>query len=132
MSRTSAAGVAAAVRAAAGPGAVVAYCPDQLAPPVQRLLGPGYMGVVYPSLGPPERVDWVDYAARQDAADPRAIARRLDALAGSRELLVLKASGYRTFGLQCEALLAELISVRGPATLLFGNAGTTAQLLYSF
>ncbi|MBC7375117.1 MAG: glycosyltransferase family 39 protein [Frankiales bacterium] len=131
-SRTAAAGIAAAVRSAAGPGAVVAYCPDQLAPAVQRLLGPGYRGVVYPTLGPPERVDWVDYAARQDAADPRAIARRLDTLAGSRELLVLKASGFRTFGRQCEALLAELINVRGPATLLFGKAGTTDQLLYAF
>ena len=132
VSRTSAAEIANAVRATAGPGAVIAYCPDQLAPPVQRLLGRDYRGVVYPTLGPPERIDWVDYAARQDAADPRVIARRLDALAGSRELLVLKASGYRTFGRQCEALLAELITLRGPTTLQFGNAGTTGQQLYSF
>lgn len=130
--RTSAAGIAAAVREVAGPGAVLAYCPDQLAPPVQRLLGPAYEQVVYPTLGPPQRVDWVDYADRQAAADPEAVAARLDALAGTRPLLLLKAAGYRTFGRQCEVLLAELAERRGAATLHFGRAGTTGQLLYSF
>lgn len=132
VTRTSAAKIATAVRAVAAPGAVVAYCPDQLAPAVQRLLGPAYRGVVYPTLGPPERVDWVDYAARQASADPRAVARRLDALAGPRPLLVLEASGYRTYGDQCRSLVRELERTRGPATLRFGHAGTTGQLLHSF
>ncbi|MCW2613335.1 MAG: hypothetical protein JWN08_329 [Frankiales bacterium] len=132
VSRSSAEQVARAVRAVAGPGAVVAYCPDQLAPPVQRLLGPSYEGLVYPTLGRPERVDWVDYAARQAAADPVEVAGRLDARTGSRPLLVLAARGYRTFGDQCQVMLEALEQRRGPATLHFGNAGTTGQLLYSF
>ena len=129
--RTSAGAVSDAVRAAAPPGSVVAYCPDQLGPPVQRLLGPGYEQVVYPTLGPPQRIDWVDYAERQAATDAFAVADRLDALAGSRELLVLSARGYRTYGRQCERLLATLEVLRGPRTLLYGKrpAGTR---LYSF
>ena len=132
VARTSAAGITAAVRAAAPAGSVVAYCPDQLAPPVQRLLGPSYEQVVYPTLGPPQRIDWVDYADRQDAADPVAVAARLDALAGARELLVLSAAGYRTYDTQCETLVSAVAALRGPSTLLFGRAGTTGQLLHRF
>jgi len=130
--RTSAAGIADAVRDAASPGALLAYCPDQLGPPVQRLLGADYEQVLYPTLAPPQRIDWVDYAQRQAAADPAVIARELDARAGDRPLLVLKASRYRTFGGQCEALLAGLTDLRGPATHHFGREGTTGQLLYRF
>ena len=130
--RTSAAEIALAVREAASPGALLAYCPDQLGPPVQRLLGADYEQVLYPTLAPPQRIDWVDYAQRQAAADPVAIARELDARAGERPLLVLKASGYRTFGGQCQALLAELVNLRGPATHHVGREGTTGQLLYRF
>jgi len=128
--RTAAARIASTIRAAAAPGAVVAYCPDQLAPPVQRLLGPAYEQVVYPTLGPPQRIDWVDYRERQAAAAPTAIARRLDALTGSRELLVLASGGYRTFEGQCAQLLASLAALRGPAELLFADADSTGELLY--
>ena len=130
--RTAAEDITAAVRAAAPAGSVVAYCPDQLAPAVQRLLGPSYEQVVYPTLGPPQRIDWVDYQDRQDAADPVAVAARLDALAGSRELLVLSAAGFRTYDEQCEALVAAVAALRGPPTLLFRGAGSTAQLLHHF
>lgn len=132
VSRASAAQIAATVRSLEGPGAVVAYCPDQLGPPVQRALGPSYEGLVYPTLGPPQRIDWVDYEARQAAADPVAIAARLDARVGTRPLLLLAASGYRTYGDSCQELLEALEDLRGPATLRFGNAGTTGQLLYTF
>ena len=88
--------------------------------------------MLYPTLAPPQRIDWVDYAQRQAAADPTAIARELHARAQGRPLLVLKASRYRTFGGQCEALLAELVGLRGPATHHFGREGTTGQLLYRF
>ncbi len=127
--RTSAAQITAAIRAAAAPGAVVAYCPDQLGPPVQRLLGPSYEQVVYPTLEPAQRIDWVDYSERQAAADPAAIARRLDALTGSRELVVVAAAGYRTFESQCGELLVNLTSLRGPA-MLSRDTGGTSQLLF--
>lgn len=128
--RTSAAQIATVVRAATGPDAVLVSCPDQLAPPVARLLGPAYEQVVYPTLGAPERIDWVDYAQRQAAADPVEISRRLVARTGSRPLLVLVSPGYRTFGDQCGRLLRELVSLRGAGQLLYGEAGPSDQQLY--
>ena len=73
-------------------------------------------------------------AARAAAAagDAPLARQHLDALTGSRELLVLSAAGYRTYGKQCEALVAAVAALRGPPTLLFGKAGTTAQLLHRF
>ena len=132
VARTSAGDISTAVRAAAPAGSVVGYCPDQLAPAVQRLLGPSYEQVVYPTLGPPERIDWVDYEDRQDAADPVAIAGRLDALAGTRDLLVLSAGGFRTYDKQCETLVAAVAALRGPPTVVFGKAKPKAQRLYRF
>lgn len=133
VSRSSADGVVRAFdRAGGAPGDLLAYCPDQLGPPVWRLLDRGVEQVVYPTLGDPRRVDWVDYADRQDAADPAAVARRLSDLVGERQLFVLSATEYRTFEGDCEQLLATLTSVRGEPELLFGNAGTTGQLLHRF
>jgi mannosyltransferase len=131
--RASADGVDEAFRAAGGaPGDLLAYCPDQLGPPVWRLLDRGVEQVVYPTFGDPRRVDWVDYEARQDAADPMAFARRLSGMAGDRPLHVLAATEYRTFEGQCEQLLTTLTGLRGEPTVLFGNSGTTGQVLYRF
>jgi uncharacterized membrane protein len=142
--RSSAVGIADAFTAAATPGDVLVFCPDQLAPPVARVLGEGYELVVYPTLGPPELVDWVGYAARNEAASPSLVAAQLDRRAGSRQLFVLKASGYRTFGAgrgrewepgdqdDCDDLLAAVEQLRGPGQHLFGNRGTTAQQLFRF
>jgi len=102
----------------------------QLEPPVQRLLGREYEQVVYPTLGPPARTDWVDYAERQAAASPVVIAGRLDALTGTRPLLVLVSPGYRTFGDQCGRLLRALIALRDCGTLLFAEASGSGQRLY--
>ena len=132
-SRTSAAGVVEAFRAAGGaPGDLLAYCPDQLGPPVWRLMDRGVEQVVYPSFGDPRRVDWVDYRERQEAASPSAFARELSARAGDGPLFVLAATEYRTFEGQCEQLLSTLTSLRGEPAPLFGNVGTTAQILYRF
>ena len=131
--RTSAAGVVAAFQqAGGGPGDLLAYCPDQLGPPVWRLLDRDVEQVVYPSFGDPRRIDWVDYEARQDAADPLAFAEQLSARAGSRPVYVLAATEYRTFEGQCEQLLTGLRADRGVPQLLFGEAGTTGQILYRF
>ena len=119
-------------RAAAAPGDLLVFCPDQLAPAVQRLLGPGYDLVVYPSLGSASRVDWVDYEQRQDAADPAATAAALDARAGGRPVFVLAAQDYRTYEGDCEALLGALSAQRGAPALLYGNPQTRKQKLYRF
>ncbi len=130
--RTFAGDVASAFRSSAASGDLLVYCPDQLGPPVARLLGPGYRQVVYPSLQDPARIDWVDYRARQDAADPQVVAARVDALAGRQRLFVLVASGYRTFEGDCERLLSELAQRRGRADDWSGTLGGPDPLLFRF
>jgi hypothetical protein len=130
--RTTAGGVATAFRAQAQPGDLLVYCPDQLGPPVARLLGSGYDQVVYPSLGAPQLVDWVDYRARQDAAVPVRVARQLLERAAGRQLFVLAATGYRTFEGDCEGLLLALGDERGAPERLFGEVGRRTQLLYRY
>ena len=135
VARASARGVADALAASARPGDVLAYCPDQLGPPVARLLAQDGLAldeVVYPTLGAPQRVDWVDYEQRQDAADPAKVAARIADRAEGRQLFVLSATEYRTFEGDCEALLAALGDRRGAPRLLFGEAGSTGQLLFRF
>ena len=131
--RSSASGLVDAFQAAGGgPGNVVAYCPDQLGPPVWRLMDREVEQLVYPTFGDPRRVDWVDYRQRQAEADPRAFARELAARAQGRELFLVSAPEYRTFEGQCEALLAELASLRGQPQVLFGDSTSTGQVLRRF
>lgn len=106
--RTQSAEVAAAVAERAQPGDVVVYCPDQLGPAFSREMPDGLDEVAYPALTSPERVDWVDYAATNAAADPAAIAAEIRQRAGGHAIFVVWMSGYRTFDDQCERLLNEL------------------------
>jgi hypothetical protein len=62
----------------------------------------------YPALTPPDRVDWVDYADRNAAADPAAIAAEINERAGDHAVFLVWMSDYRTFGSQCEQLATEL------------------------
>ena len=108
--RTQAGRVAARLAALGRPGDVVAYCPDQLGPAASRLLPGGrYQQRTYPDGGSPRRVDWTDYEQRNEAGRPDVFARYLLRLAGpERQVFVVWAGGYRTFGGDCERLLAEL------------------------
>ena len=92
--RTQAGDVAAALDRAA-PGDVVAFCPDQLGPAVSRLAPPGLDLVVYPDLRPADRVDWTDYAQRNEAGDPAATAAELDRRAGGQAVWVVTGRGFR-------------------------------------
>lgn len=101
--------VAQAIRAQARPGDVVAYCPDQLGPSVSRLLPHSLRQEVFPTGGPPYRIDWVDYAQRNLSADPKAFAQRLQRQAGATGTIwLVYAGGYRTFEGQCEAITAAM------------------------
>jgi hypothetical protein len=115
--RTQAGKVAAGIRADAKPGDVVLICPDQLGPSVHRLL-PAALGLVqlsYPALSDPALVDWRDYADRNAAADPIAIADAVVARAGGAHSVWLVANGgYKTLFGQCEAVEAELGVKLGP------------------
>jgi len=111
--RSHAPEIAAALDRSAQPGDVVAYCPDQLAPPVDRLLRPGLQQLTFPTDSTPQRVNWVDYGARIAATDPAAFARRVDGMAGSgNDVWLVWADGYGAYGDRCGAIARELASMR--------------------
>ncbi|MGH9286472.1 MAG: glycosyltransferase family 39 protein, partial [Acidimicrobiales bacterium] len=115
--RTQAGEVAAAIRARAQPGDVVAYCPDQLGPAVSRGLPASLGQRTFPAGAAPQFVDWVGYAARNRAGDPAAFATDLLARAGPEGTIFLVwAPGYRTLGRRCDLLEAELAQVREAET----------------
>ena len=56
--------------AGVGPGDLVVVCPDQLGPATLRSLPDDIDAVGLPAFDRPERIDWRDYQARNEAADP--------------------------------------------------------------
>jgi hypothetical protein len=106
--RTQADEVAAEVAERARPGDVVVYCPDQLGPAYSRAMPDGLVELAYPRLAPPERVDWVDYAETNAAADPVALAEEIRDRAGDNAVFLVWMSEYRTLGQQCEQLVSAL------------------------
>jgi uncharacterized membrane protein len=106
--RTQADEVAAAVAERARPGDVVVYCPDQLGPAYSRAMPEGLVELSYPRLASPERVDWVDYAETNAAADPVALAEEIRDRAGDNAVFLVWMSDYRTYDQQCEQLTSAL------------------------
>jgi hypothetical protein len=109
--RTQAGQVATAIAASGRPGDIVAYCPDQLGPAVDRLLPAGrYSQTTFPRGTGPEFVNWVDYAAAVRAASPVAFAERVEsqAAAEGRQIFVVWAGGYQGYGLRCEGIVQTL------------------------
>ena len=113
--RTTAGRVAAALRAQAGPGDVVAYCPDQLGPSVSRYLGdaPG----AAPAHVPPGHAarSWSTGSTtwRPTRRPPAPFARMLVDLAGpDATVWVVWAPNYRTLGTRCQGLLTDLRALR--------------------
>ncbi|HEY3142501.1 MAG TPA: glycosyltransferase family 39 protein [Acidimicrobiales bacterium] len=106
--RTESGPVAAAVAERAHPGDVVVYCPDQLGPGYSREMPDALVELAYPTMGSPDRVDWVDYADRNAKADPKELADQVRRdYAGHAAFVVWKPS-YRTFGQQCEDFVNAL------------------------
>ena len=111
--RTQARTVADVLDARVGRGDVVVYCPDQLGPSVSRILRTtGLLHLTYPAGTGPERVDWVDYADRNRAADPVAFAEDVLRQTGRGTVWLVWASGYRTFSDDCSVLRDELEEAR--------------------
>jgi mannosyltransferase len=109
--RTQAGEVAAAIARTGHAGDIVAYCPDQLGPAVNRLLPVGrYQQTTFPRGTGPAFVDWVDYAAASAAASPLAFAERLESRAArsGRQIYLVWAPGYQTFGVKCEGIVQTL------------------------
>ena len=105
--RTQAGKVAAAMSTRALPGDIVAYCPDQLGPAVNRLLPAGrYRQITFPRGTGPTFVNWVDYANASHAGVPATFAGRLEAMAGStHQIFVVWAPGYQSLGTKCEQIV---------------------------
>jgi mannosyltransferase len=112
-----------AINAVAQPGDLVVFCPDQLGPAYSRELRSDLDEMVYPTLGPPQRVDWVDYAARNAAANPAKIAQQILARAGSHAVFLVWQGAYRTFDDQCETLFSVLAAARPGARTLVVSGG---------
>jgi hypothetical protein len=110
----------AAALSPARPGDVVVFCPDQLGPAVHRLAPDAGRQVVYPTMGSAAMVDWVDYADRNEAADPERFTHALLDRAGtSASIWVVYEPGYPTFGDDCNELVVDLAAQRGaPETVL--------------
>ncbi len=121
LERTQAGDVAAKVKKVAEPGAVVAYCPDQVAPDVARLL-PSNLALrqlTFPDGNGPKFVNWVDYKDRNAAADPAAFAARvLDRAGPNGQIFLVWQGGYRTLETSCEQVVVALQAARPGATYL--------------
>ncbi|HEX2192595.1 MAG TPA: glycosyltransferase family 39 protein [Acidimicrobiales bacterium] len=113
--RTTAPKVARVLNAEARPGDVVAYCPDQLGPSVHRLLDArGLVQLTFPTAGPPDRVDWVDYGDRNRAARVAPFTQMLLDRAGpDHDIWLVWSPGYRTFSTKCSAM-ADLLEETRP------------------
>ncbi len=108
---------------AASSGDVVLFCPDQLGPAFSRSLRTDVDRLVYPTLGSPDRVDWVDYAARNRAADPAAISAEVVRRAGNHRIFLIWQADYRTFEGQCEAVFNVLGAARPGSVTLVASGG---------
>lgn len=105
----------------ARPGDVVGYCPDQLAPAVNRALPAGFEEITYPGGNDgiaPRRVEWVDYIDRIEGEDPEAYARQLVDRAGSGTIWMVWAENYPGFDERCEAIVTELEALGRDGELL--------------
>jgi uncharacterized membrane protein len=118
--RTQAGQIADALSAAARPGDVVVYCPDQLGPAVHRVLGDdnGLVEVTFPALGGPKRVNWVDYIDRIARTDPQTVATEVLDRAGDHAVWVVSTPGYRGFEQKCEELAGALGAARAGSTVV--------------
>ena len=112
-----------------GDGDVVVYCPDQLGPAVDRELSGGmYDQIVYPTGERPGLVDWVDYAARNEAADPVAFADDLLRRYDRATIWLVVAGGYKTFEDDCEELAERLRAARAETPLVRSRGRYTERM----
>lgn len=102
----------------ASPGDVVIFCPDQLGPAVSRLVQPGLDLVVYPDLGPADRVDWTDYATRNTSKDGAQVAAAVLQRAQGRAVWVVTSDGYKVpSAARCDSMILSLEQARGHETV---------------
>ncbi|MCB0986861.1 MAG: glycosyltransferase family 39 protein [Acidimicrobiales bacterium] len=101
-----------AIMARAEPGDLVVYCPDQTGPATARELSGDLEQVTFPDFSSPERVDWVDYIERNEAARPQEFARDVLARARGRSVFLVYSVAIHSHRETCPALLEELAKSR--------------------
>ena len=90
-------------------GDSIVFCPDQLAPAGNRILGEQFAIFAYPSLNQGERVDWYDYRERNSKASPSLVAEELLSVNNSRNnIWLVWIDGFESFGDQCGLFRSEL------------------------
>jgi 4-amino-4-deoxy-L-arabinose transferase-like glycosyltransferase len=102
----------AAVLARAHPGDVIVYCPDQLGPATNRLIGDRVTQFGYPRRDAPAMVNWVDYAQAWDDVNPVVFAGDINALAGTHDVWLVVSTLYHGTENGCQALETALRAER--------------------
>ena len=122
---TQAAQVTAVLNVQAQPRDLIVYCPDQLGPAVDRLLGvKGVTQITFPRAIGPQRVDWVDYKKVIASTNVGAFAQAALARLGSGHTLWLVwKDGYPGLDGDCGYLKSWLDLLRGPGTTVVGQNG---------
>jgi mannosyltransferase len=121
--RTMGEEIAQAIAAEAGTEDVVAICPDQLGPATLRSLPETIDAVGLPALDRPDRIDWRDYAERNETADPAvAVAEILERAEGGSVWLVIN-THYRTYEGYCEAVQSGLQAARPASGIVVPDRG---------
>ncbi len=121
--RTMGEAFAGAIAADAGPDDVVAICPDQLGPATLRSLPDEVDAIGLPELARPDRIDWRDYAERNEAADPAvAVAEILERAEGGSVWFVIN-THYRTYEGYCEAVQSGLQAARPASGIVVADRG---------
>ncbi|CAA9259005.1 MAG: membrane protein-like [uncultured Acidimicrobiales bacterium] len=111
--RTQAGDIAGYVAAAAQPGDVLAFCPDQLGPATLRLLGSSFASVGFPRADDARLIDWYDYDDVNKATSPAAFAKMVDQRAGAaNDIWLVSSHGYRTAEKSCTELENRLLALR--------------------
>ena len=127
--RTQARAVADALAAGVQGSDVVVYCPDQLGPGVTReFYGGDVRQTVFPTGARPRLVDWVDYAARNDAADPVAFADDVLREHPRGTVWLVMSGGYRTYEDKCEELAERLRAVRAEHPVIRSRSRYTERM----
>jgi hypothetical protein len=113
--RTQAPAVAAVINAEAHPGDVVAVCPDQLGPALERLLPDGrYQTIAFPRGTSPAFVNWVDYLNVARHTSPVAFARRVQQMAApGHHIWLATATGYTGFVTSCSTIATTIVNTPG-------------------
>jgi mannosyltransferase len=129
--RSQAADVADVIHDGAGPGDVVAFCPDQVGPATHHALdgsGTTLAAVAYPR-GDGTLIDWTDYAETIDATPPEEFLERVFDAADEHDVWLVSGLGYKSLGNRCEAIIEMLRMTHQPHQLIVPSEAFEPMLL---